>query len=127
MGILEKLLAAALGISIIVACGSLWYADREHQQIAPLQSKIADAQQAAQQASNDRDAAIKAADAARAQLKAAQTAFAEAASAANAASSAAASARAKLQAAQSSAETAKLLTTPVPGTVWDAIYNPTGK
>lgn len=123
MGILEKLLTVALGVAIVVAGGSLWFADHEHGKLAPMQQKIADAAQAASQAGADRDAALSAAADARKQLAAAQAAFVEAASAAQAASAAAASAHAKLDAAMKDPDTAKLLTTPVPGPVWDAIYN----
>lgn len=127
MGLLEKILTVALGVSLLFGGGAVWYADHARQQLEPMRLKIADAAQAASQASADRDAAIQAAAVAQAQLKAAQDAFAQAASAAAAASATAASAHAKLQAAANSPDVSKLLTTPVPNAVWDAIYNPTGK
>jgi hypothetical protein len=127
MNLLDKLLAIALAGSILVAGGCLWFADHERQQLVPWQQRAADAAVSASQAAADRDTALQAASDAQAQLRAAQAAFNEAASAALAASAAAASAHAKLLAAASSPDVAKVLTTPVPATVWNAIFDQKGE
>lgn len=126
MGLLDKLLAVALGVAILGGAGALWYADHEHQQIAPLALKVQNAQTAAKQAAADRDVAVAAAKDAQMQLAAAELASSEAHATAAKAASDAAAARGKLAIAGKSPEVAKTLDTQLPRQVWDAIYKPTG-
>lgn len=127
MTLLDKLLSVALGVTIIAACGSLWYADHEHGKIEPLTQKLRDANTAAKQADADRDAALKAAADAQAQLKAASDAVAQANHNAAVAADAASAAHGKLALVSKSPDAAKVLDTSVPAQVWEAINNTTGK
>lgn len=125
--IIDKVLAALLGIALFAGAGAIWYADHEHARIAPLQQQVAAAAVVASQAIADREEAQQAASAAQAQLAAAQRAVAvQAASAASAASDAHA-ARSALAALSAKQPTIKqTLDAPLPKEVWDAVYN-TGK
>jgi hypothetical protein len=127
MGLLDKLLAVALGVSLIVGGGALWYADYEHAKLAPLQQKVTLANTAAKQAVADRDTALAAAADAQKQLKIAQQAEAAAAASAAQATNDAKAARGKLDAVSKSPDVAKTLDAPLPRAVWDAIYNASGK
>ena len=125
--ILDKVLAGLLALSLVCGLGALWYADHERQKIAPLQNQVHEATIAAAQAAADRDAAQLAAKAAQTQLKAAQDALSSAAHSAAAASASASDAQAKLAVAAKVPDVAKVLDTPLPAAVWDAIYNQPGE
>jgi len=121
--ILEKVLAVMLTLVIVAAMGTLWYADHEHEQIAPLKLSLASAALSAKQAGIDRDQAIKAASDAVAQLKIANDAKAQAVQSAEVAATAASSAHANLVKAAQSKAVAATLDAPLEPQVWGAIFN----
>ena len=123
MGLLDKILGVLLALAIVCGAGSLWYADREHAQIKPLQEQIAAAQIAQRQAAADRDSAIQAARIAQVQLTAAEDAASAARISAANAASAASAARAQLTHLAKTPTSQKLLDTTVPAEVWQTIYN----
>lgn len=125
--ILDKVLAALLAVALLGGAGSLWYADHEHQKIAPLQLAVATANTAAKQAAIDRDAAILAASNAQVQAKAAQDAQHAAENSAAVAAKDAKDAKSKLAIAGETPAIAKVLDTPLPPEVWNAINNEPGK
>ena len=124
--ILDKVLATLLAIALLGGAGSLWYADHEHQKIAPLQLEVNNANTAAKQAQADRDAAILAANNAQVQAKAAQDAEAAAVQSAASAAQAASNAKSKLAIAGKTPAIAKVLDTPLPPEIWNAINNEPG-
>jgi hypothetical protein len=124
--ILDKVLTACLAVALLIGAGSLWYADHEHQKIAPLQLAVSNANTAAKQAAADRDAAILAANNAQVQAKAAQDAQQVAENSAAVAASAAKDAKSKLALAGKTPAIAKVLDTPLPPEVWNAINNEPG-
>lgn len=127
MSILEKILAILLAVALAGGAGSLWYADHERAAAKAAHDKVAVIQHDADQAKADRQTALDAAAAAQKQLQASEDALNAAQASAAAAIKQADAARDKLSKAAKAPETAKVLDTEVPSSVWGAIYNKADK
>lgn len=125
--IVDRALLALLVASIFAGLGTLVYAQHEHGQVATLRMSVQDAKREQKQAEADRDAALQAAAAAQKQQQAVQDAIAVQAKQFDAAQHFAVEARAKIGMASKSPQTAKILETPVPKEIWDAIYQRPGE